>query len=156
MGVNEQIADLIAAFPRDKITLDTAKIYIAKLSDIPPDMLALAVHDLCCTSERFPTIRAIREAVAERTLAVPSEAEALMQIEAWVTGRVEPHPLARRVLRLIGGTYAYRTAENPSVIRGQFLRLYREQRAAAVREALVGAPLALGTGRPPLAVSCNA
>lgn len=165
------LADLVAAYPRDRIGKETATLYLAKLADVPIDVLAAVVHDLICTSERFPTVRAIREAVAERLARLPSEDEALAQVEAYValrrrafgpTGSTsrspallprDPtpqalHPVVRAALELVGGSYAYRRAEKPEVVRGQFLRVYREQRARAVRDLQVHTR-ALGPGEPP-------
>lgn len=149
MGVPELIAELHAAFPRDRIPAQTMTIYQRKVQDVPLPVLAEVIHEMIATHEHFPTISAIREAVAERTLLLPTESEALTQIETRLRGPAPLHPIVKAVFALLGGIYAYRSADNPSVFRGQFLRLYRDERARAIRDAQIALP-----GRPPIEVSC--
>lgn len=47
-------------------------------------------------------------------------------------------PNVKVALDLVGGPYGFKNAESPEVIRGQFLRLYRDARATAVRRLRVG------------------
>lgn len=158
--VEELIADLKDAFPRQRVSEATFEVYVRELTDVPADVLAVTVRELVRSSEFFPSISAIRQAAAERTLTLPSEAEALTQIEArmkWALDQriqgdehVDPppvHPLVREALDHVGGWHAIRAAERAEVVRGQLLRIYRDLRAEAVRGAQVG-PLALPGGPP--------
>lgn len=155
----ELIADLSRAFPRQPVTRDTLVVYLRELSDMPVEVLEPTIRELIRTSEFFPTVRAIREAAAERSLGLPSEADALSQIEArmlWARtgshGEQPPvHPLVKEALDHIGGWHAFRAADEPSVVRGQFLRLYRELRLRGIREAQIGdLALPAGAARPEL------
>src|SRR5215831_10916159 len=114
------LAELIDAFPRDKIGPGTARIYLRHLGDIPEDRLAQAVYDLVRSCDRFPTIRQIRAEVAERMLALPTEYEAAEQL---TKPKARRHPLVDQTLTLMGGTFALRAADNQMVFRGQFLKL---------------------------------
>lgn len=139
------IADLAAAFPLDRLPAETVTLYVRMVEDIPVDVLADAILALISTARRFPPVSAIREAAAEVMLALPTEHEALDSVNnriAWgrsgVEGAPPPpiHPLVQRAVSDVGGFYAIRSAETPSVIRGQFLKLYRDERAAAIRSAM--------------------
>lgn len=148
------VSDLADAFPREKIPPNTVAVYIRELSDLPLDELAEAVSDVIRTDQWFPRVADLRQRVAERRLALPSEAEALEQISArteWARldddMRGEPpviHPAVLRALRLVGGAHAFKAADEPTVVRGQLLRLYREIRAdeiaAVVRPQLPAGP----------------
>ncbi len=127
--------------------------YVRYLADIPRPLLAAAVQEAIQTSSTpydFPTVGKLRKLAAERMLHLPGEADALAQIEArqrWTRTKDGPppelHPLVRRALDLLGGFHAFRSAEEPTVVRGQFGRLYRDLRSQAVREVQVGSLRAL-------------
>jgi hypothetical protein len=145
------------AFPRQAVLDGTLRVYLRELADVPAAALDEAVRSLIRTSEFFPTVRAIREAVAERSLQIPHEAAALEQVHARIAwGREDEaarvgdpppiHPLVRDALDHVGGFAAFRGASEPGVLRGQFLRLYRELRADAVRNAQLGDLAALAPG----------
>lgn len=144
----ELVFDLADGWPREELRSRTVEIYVEDLSDIPLPTLGAAVKTLRRTSEFFPTIRAIREAAAEITLDLPSEDEALSQVERRIDlakrtedGEGAPslnvsapvHVDVRRALDHVGGFYAFRSTSEPSIVRGQFLRIYREIRAGRVR-----------------------
>lgn len=141
------LADLARAFPRNPITPETLRVYLRELDDVPPELLEAVVRDLIRTSEWFPTVRAIRERAAERSLGLPAEAEALAQIEArirWArtsaAAEAPPiHPVVLEAIRGVGGFHAFRSADEASVIRGQFGRLYRELRGSAIAAVQTGA-----------------
>ncbi|MFL5313057.1 MAG: hypothetical protein ACJ79H_21705 [Myxococcales bacterium] len=139
---------LTKAFRREKITPDVLALYLAELSDLPPAAVEAAARELIRTSDFFPTIKALREAAVERLLSLPTEAQALAQIEArmgWARksedARGDPpevHPLVREALDRVGGWHAFRATDEAGVVRGQFLRLYRDLRSTSVKEAQVG------------------
>lgn len=128
---------------RENLEAGAFAAYVRELSDIPPDVLERAVQILIRDVDRFPSIHAVRAAAAALVLPLPDEAAALNQVEyrtAWI--RQEPrsptppsmHELVHECLRQVGGIDAWRRTDQPSVIRGQFLRLYRDARAARLRE----------------------
>lgn len=145
----EILADLAEAFSRQQVTAHTLRVYLRELDDVPADSLERAVRFLIRTSEWFPTVRAIREAVAEQALGLPDESTALAQVAARMAwGRTDEDdrppeppelcPAVREALDLVGGFAAFRAAEEPGVIRGQFTRYYRERRADAIRRVQAG------------------
>lgn len=139
------------AFPRPALDDARVRVYLEELADLDPAVLAAAVRTLIRTrtSDWLPAVGAIREVAAELVLALPSEEDALAQIAARIAWTREPeadrgerpevHPVVARAVAAVGGFHALRTAENASVVRGQFGRLYREARGAAVRDCQVGA-----------------
>ncbi len=130
------------------ITAETVATYIVHLADVPAEVMEAAVIDLIRTEEWFPAIARIRRACAEVALALPTEGDALAQIEArmrWARlpeddrpEQPEVHPAVREALDHVGGFPALRMAEDQAVVRGQFGRLYREQRAHLIHEAQTG------------------
>lgn len=152
--VGDLLQQLAVMFPHSKATPETIVGYARRLDDLPPSVLEQAVERLIDTSERFPTLRAIREAAAEITLDLPDEEAALAQVEARMAyarqanfemseaKRPPLHPLVARAVDHVGGFYAIRTADEPAVVRGQMLRLYRAERAAAIMGAQVRKPRA--------------
>ena len=133
------VAALKDAFPRQEVKSRTFEIYVEELSDIPLPTLGAVVKVLIRTSEFFPSIRAIREAAAEITLGLPNEDEALSQVERRIAVRGgDVHPDVKRALDHVGGYFVFKSTSEPSVVRGQFLRIYREIRADRIRAFQVG------------------
>lgn len=128
------LADLRAAFPHSNVPTSTLELYKRHLADLPLAVFDQVVTRLIRTEEHFPTVAKIRRDAAELALGLPSEAEALTQIES----REITSPLVRDCLRRVGGVSAWRASEEPTVIRGQFLRLYREAREAEITALAVG------------------
>lgn len=154
MTPEQSIADLARAFPRQAVDRGTLAVYVRELQDVPAEVLALSVRDLIRTSEWFPTVRAIREQAAERLLGLPSETDALAQIGARIEWAREQegdapdvHPTVREALELSGGFYRFRVADQASIVQAQFLKVYRERRAAAIRGAVTGTLAALDPAR---------
>lgn len=138
------LADLATAFPHDKVSIETLRLYKRELADLPADVLEAAVRETMRTSRRFPSLADLRSVAAEYLLGLPTESEALASVErrlAWVrdkTGEKPPvHPLVLEAAEHIGGMSTFRSTDAPSVIRGQFLNIYRDLRSRAVREAQV-------------------
>lgn len=139
------LADLKLAFPREVVTNERVALYVRELADIPDAALQAACQHVIRNGRFFPLVAELLDAAAEHTLALPSEGAALDQIEARIawgrnrghddTSAPEVHPLVQEALQRVGGFYAYKNAEKPSVIRGQFLGVYREARASTIREA---------------------
>lgn len=154
-SLSSLLRDLQAAFPRERISAETAALYARELSTVPLDVLEPTVREIIRTSGAdafFPRVGEILRVAAERTLGLPGEAEALAQVEAriaWGAERVghrpAVHKLVAEALESVGGFAAYRTAEKPGIARAQFLALYREMRARTIREFTVG-PVALDAG----------
>lgn len=149
MTVADCVADLKAAFPRDKCPPETFAIYLRELGDLPVDVLQAAARDLIRTCRFFPSIAEIRAAAAEFLLGLPTETEALAQVEArlrWTRDREGEapavHPLVRQAAEHVGGFSTFRATDAPSVIRGQFLNIYRDLRSRGIRDVQ-------GTRQPP-------
>lgn len=145
------LRDLQAAFPRERITAETASLYARELADLPPGLLEQAVRDVIRTGTYFPTVAAIRQTAAEHALALPGEAAALAAIEtriSWAVhsegARPDVHPLVAEALNQVGGYAAWRTADKPGILRSQFLAVYRDLRARAIRTFVVGRALPAG------------
>lgn len=148
----KQLAGLVGAylhqFRQQQVPTSLVDTYLRELQDVPVDTLERAIREVIRTHDRFPTVAAIRAAAAEATLRLPTEGDALAQIErriAWGRAnenergdRPEIHPLVRDALERVGGFHAFRNAESPEILRGQFGRLYRELRAGAIRTAQAG------------------
>lgn len=129
--------DLQLAFPDRKQPPETVALYARELTDIPLDTLVAAVQEVIRSHDRFPRIASIRAVAAERTLNLPSEAVALAQVEAFARASVHPDDLVKKALDAVGGLHAWRTTENPGITRSQFLNMYREVRAASLRDLAV-------------------
>lgn len=124
--------------------------YAVELSDIPPAVLEQAIREVIRTETKyFPSIGLIRSVAAARMLALPSPTGALAQVQARITWaktvdeeeRSEPpevHPTVKQALELVGGYGAFRTAEESTIVRGQFLRLYKELREDTLHDAAAG------------------
>lgn len=149
------------AFPRQAkdYPRETFAEYKSQLQDLPYDAVHASVNELIRTSEFFPSVRAIREAACERVLALPSRTQALSQIEARIrwqrlsdgekeASRPVVHPLVQEALDLVGGYYAWKTTDNPAVIRGQFSKAYDELRGQAIRDAQIGTLMIEGGDEP--------
>lgn len=140
-------------FPQRPVPAATIYLYVEHLTDLPEAQVEAAVATLVCTYEWFPTLRAIREAVAENTLGLPSQDQALVQVERLIEwGRLDEgsrpaaptlHPAVREALDHVGGFYAFRGADEPTIVRAQFLKLYasiRERQIKAVQVRTIPAP----------------
>lgn len=120
--------------------------YLRHLSDVPIEVLRVAVDRLIRTESWFPSIAGIRLVCAELLLDLPGEEEALRQVSTRAHWRREApdqeppdvHPLVQEAVDRVGGLWALRTSERPSVVIGQFTKVYREMRGNAVREACAG------------------
>lgn len=149
VSVRSLLADLVDAFPDRRIPEATVSVYERELADVPLDALEGAVRELIRVSDYFPRVAEVRRRAAARVHVLPSEADALAQVSArtaWtrLDERERPdtppalHPLVKDALDLVGGAYAFKSSDNPSVVRGQFLNLYRESRARTLERVAVG------------------
>lgn len=142
------LASLEHAYPRQPLRPDTAAVYMRELADIPDDLLDGAVRAVIRESQWFPTVAEIRAKAADLQLGLPSEPDALAQIQARMEWARQPeadrgdppalHPLVDEALRRVGGWHSFRSTDQATIIRGQFGRLYGELRAGAIRATQVG------------------
>lgn len=148
-STGEIIKDLIDAFHWYSLPRPAAGLYVEKLGDLPAGALEFAVNEVICTETRyFPSIGLLRSIAASHTLALPSPTGALAQIQDRITWAHTDedtrgdaplvHPTVKQALDLVGGFAAFRTAEESTIIRGQFLRLYKELREDTIHEATAG------------------
>lgn len=157
--IPDLLANVAAVLPPPQGFGDAAmRMYLSELNDIPPGLLERALHQIVRTKLFFPKVSEIREVAAELALNLPTEADALDQIEArmrWARLPDEARgegptldPLVLKALDHVGGFYSFKTSENPVAIRGQFMRLYRDLRTHTLQEAQVGTRwLTLGRGQ---------
>lgn len=159
-AAHEVVADLTYAFPDYLARLDpdsrrnTIRLYLRELEDIPAETLEAAVSEVIRTSDHFPRVRAVREAAARILLQLPSESEALSQIESRMRWSRESEgergdapavsPIVLKALDHVGGFHAFRSSDEPGVVRGQFLRLFKGMRDDAIRDVNVVAALPPG------------
>lgn len=135
------ISDLVRAYPRTPISPDTLRVYLDDLGEIPHALLEQAIRQVIRTQEFFPTIRSIREACAEIALDLPTDTEALQLVDDHLLQAREGTvvwkmpPLVEEAVKLAGGYRAFRTSDEPTVVRGQFARYFRDLRAARIRAA---------------------
>ena len=144
--VSLMMARLARAFPRETLTPERVALYTEMLADIPDPILAQAADTLILTAKFFPAISEIREQAAELTVSLPSEDQALEQVQAridWARdggGGTPPdvHPIARLVVEEVGGWYALRSSGIADVARAQFVKSYRARRARRIKALQVG------------------
>jgi len=144
----EIIADLKDAFPRQVIEDGTLKTYIDSLADLEAADVKAAVVRIIRTSRFFPTIAEIRELVAERTLSIPSAADAWHEVQEkandyddYDEARKWPtfsHPLIKQTVNDLGGLRALYYSQAPGVDRAHFLKLFNETRADLLARAVAG------------------
>ncbi len=152
MSAAPALARLMKALPKEPLSPDTFATYVNELADIAATPVGAAVLDDAVsvllrsrTQPWFPTIGEIRMAAAEVWLDLPTEPQALAQVDARITwGRDATgsapavHPLVVEALGMVGGYAALRSSEDPAATRGRFCRVYREARHARVAAAAVG------------------
>jgi hypothetical protein len=150
MTTAEILADFPNAYPSffAKTSLDVMRMYVRQLSDIPETVLAAVINDLIRTEKFMPSIAQIREAAAEKILNLPSEGGALAEVDRLMSSArsVETEgmplitltPAVRRAFDAVGGYAGFRYADDAAVIRGQFGRIYREERAREILSAQSG------------------
>lgn len=144
----ESLGQLRVAFPKEPIHDDRFRLYLRELADIPHVVLHEACRELIRTRTfpTFPLVGEIRAVAARRLVQAPTEAAALAEVEAVLAhtragAEGDPpavHPLTRAALDQAGGFAAFRVADEPGVVRGQFGRYYRQGVEAALRDAAVG------------------
>lgn len=125
-------------------------MYAEALADLDPQAVDAAVASVIKSSRFFPTIAEIRERVGERTLGLPTPAEAWMLACGDMTWP-EPCPLVRKAKQAVGGEWAFRTSENPTALRAQFLRIYEDLRDRQVAHFAETGHAQLGPGDDPAA-----
>jgi hypothetical protein len=137
----ELIGLLCASYPSASIPAETVKTYARLLADLDPDELEPVVVGHVATSRFFPSVAELRQAVVERRLALPSREEAWERASAATADLpiAELTPPERAALDHVGGRYAIRSSEAPSVLRAQFLKAYDAERGRAVESANVAA-----------------
>ena len=138
------LAICAATFPQYPITKETVSVYAEMLADVPYDHAERGLRDLLMTTDRWPSIAAIRRKVAERmgTLA-PEKALAWAEVRAQITavGRQGSpnfsHPVIREAVRTFGW-WELCMSENLETTRAQFWRVYDELQTNHDRQAITG------------------
>ena len=125
---------LVAAFPQTTIREDTVSIYTKYLGDLDREATEAVVDVLIADATIFPTIAEIRRTVVDSELHLPTPLEAWKSVSA--RGE-EIHPLTKEICDLFGGTFTIRNADEPTIMRAQFLKAYSERREETLRRANV-------------------
>ena len=132
------IAAIQVAFPGRAFPDTTAELYGRLLADLDGAAVNRAVERLLKGDDFLPTIHRIRVEVAEEALALPSLEEAW---DMCFRGELRHcPPEVREALEAVGGRWAILRSENPSTVRAQFLRSYKERRENVVSEYIGARP----------------
>ncbi len=126
------VRTLIDAFPQVELRARTEEIYVRWLADLDRGHAEEAIDLLIGSSMTLPTIGEIRRLVVEHQFGIPTAEE------AWVSVNdrdVEIHDLTREVVRSFGGSFNIRTAEEPGIMRAQFLKAFDATRERYMRDA---------------------
>jgi len=166
--VSELIALLVAAYPQPHWPPETQRLYALLLEDLDAGAARLAVRAWIDSRAERPTVADVRDAVRrilEAAGALPAAPEpeaawALVRRGFSTVGRYRPFPrtpaLVAEVVDALGWQ-ALCDSANEDVIRGQFLRLYREALERARRDTCARTRLALpGQPAPVLPAPANA
>lgn len=128
------VEKLQAGFPHQALTAAQAETYAQYFRDLDVAATEALIEELIASSVEFPRIAELRRPIIEAAAGIPDPAEAYRSLS-------EPggdvHELAREVRELMGGVWAFKTSENPSITRAQFLKLYAEKREELLRKANV-------------------
>lgn len=125
---------LCAAYPEVELREETVPTYVRFLVDLDRAAVEEAIEDLIATSVRMPTVAGIRRQVINEELKLPTAAEAWISISDTKKGE-ELHDLAKEARELLGGSWAIRTSDQPSITRAQYLKIYDELRDRTLVEA---------------------
>lgn len=146
------VAVLKGAYPRQPTDEATAEVYVGFLVDLDYEQANDAIRRLIQTSRFFPTIAEIREEVAETACGLPSVTEALAMVlerNHLSDEELAANPLpeaVKKAYRIVGGSWAFRTSENPVALRAQFRDAYAAIRAEEVSQVQRGSAPALTPG----------
>ena len=128
------VAQLLAAYPDVQPREETFATFVRFLVDLDKQAAEEAIEELIAASTTMPTIAAIRRRVIEEELELPSAAEAWVAINEH--NRTDGlHEVAKEARELLGGSWAIRTSDKPSITRAQYLKVYEELREKALRDA---------------------
>lgn len=137
--ITSVLAVLAAAFPANKISAETIRVYQLTLQDIPVEVLQASALHLVTTNKFFPTVSEIRDAAHSIMLGVnriPTAFEAWEEVKQQIAlcgdfyryqivmRRPEySHPLVEKAVAIMG----YRQlceSENTMVDRAHFFKVY--------------------------------
>lgn len=124
------VQTLLDAFPQVALRERTASIYIEWVRDLDREQVEEAVGVLIASSITLPTVAEVRRLVLESQFDVPTAEQAWISVNE--RGN-QLHDLTKEVVRSFGGVYNIRTAEEPSIIRAQFLKAYEAARERHLR-----------------------
>lgn len=125
---------LQGGFPHQTLTDAHVETYVRYLRDLDAGATEALIEELIASSVEFPRIAELRRPIIEAAAGIPGPAEAYRSLSE---PGGEVHELARDVRELMGGVWAFKTSENPSITRAQFLKLYGEKRDELLRTANV-------------------
>lgn len=149
LSITSVLAVLASAFPANKVSSETIKIYQLTLHDIPVDVLENACLHLVATNKFFPTVSEIRDTAHNIMLGmhkIPSAFEAWEEVQRQISlcgdyyryqivaRKPEySHPLVEKAVSIMG----YRQlceSENLVADRAHFFKVYESLFQRAVSE----------------------
>jgi hypothetical protein len=125
------VEELQAAFPAVTLSPESVEKYTSFLKDLPYEETADTLDEITASSTRFPTIADIRRPIIEAAIGIPTPEEAY----ASIFEKGELYPLVKVVRDRLGGPYAFRAADEPGLLRHNFLKAYEEARERELRDA---------------------
>jgi len=125
---------LLSAYTEVQPREETFPTYVRFLVDLEYSAVEEAIEELISVSAQMPTIASIRRRVIEEELELPSAAKAWVDISD--SQRTEGlHELAKEARELLGGSWAIRTSDKPTVTRAQYFKVFEELRDRALHKA---------------------
>jgi hypothetical protein len=148
--------DLVAAFPHSKPADRAMELYAEYLADIPADALRASVRQAIATCRFMPTIAELRDACravsggsdeSTALVAYGRTMEELSQARGESRAARLDDPIAREVVKALGGGHYLLSSDSRSTDRAHFVHAYRElaERRAAEERIAPQARAALGT-----------
>lgn len=147
--ITQAMAILTAAYPNNKVTAETIRVYQLTLQDIPEDVLEQAILHITTTTKFFPTVAEIRDAayiIMVGTNKIPSAYEAWKEVQDQIAKCGDyyryddsahvpeySHPLVEKAVSIMG----YITlCESDNIVadRAHFFKVYESLYARAVDE----------------------
>lgn len=127
-------ADLTEVFSHSKPSDRAYDLYADRLADIPAARLRAAAEQCMATCRHLPTIAELREAAgavaADREpIAVDLYGQTVRELSAALAEQRIPNldPIAKEVVKGLGGAWALIYSTNPETTRAHFLHAYNEK-----------------------------
>ncbi len=142
--ISEILTALKDAYPRQAVSVGTARIYSEMLADLDNAKAWAAVRHHMATSPYFPSIAEIRKVATERDAGVETAEAGWLELKrafsrvGYVGAPSWSSPVMARAVEAMGGWAALCASEEPEgVLRAHFLRVFESFRGSALTAANV-------------------